>query len=258
MQLKLSNVNRVTLMKTKQLKVFYGTKNLRSINLPLTELRPITVLVGKNNVGKSTLLRSVPLIKQSIERKRNGPISWFGDLVDYGGFETAVRKGASEEGISFQFGVENFTFTSDTLYFGSKDAGNQSEAELELLGLAKINVHLKQFENQVVRWNSSIELSAHDLTLDLKPNVDGRLETVTLNNQTLPSEFNEFSFRFPDNHILSSIIPVNINEGSNTILEESQFRDIFVKSIFKILDSNIKLQVSNKPIHVEVTKFEEG
>ena len=41
-------------MKEKQLKVMYGTENLRSINLPLTELRPVTVLVGKNHVGKST------------------------------------------------------------------------------------------------------------------------------------------------------------------------------------------------------------
>ena len=44
------------------------------------------------------------MIKQSIELQRNGPIAWFGDLVDYGGYETAVRKGASEEGITFQFG----------------------------------------------------------------------------------------------------------------------------------------------------------
>ena len=82
-----------------------------------------------------------------------------------------------------------------------------------------------------------------------------KLKPSRLNNQTLPTEFNEFSFRFPDNHVLSSIIPVNISEGSNTILEESQFGDIFVKSIFRILDSNIKLLTSNKPIHVEVTRI---
>ena len=47
------------------MKLYYGLENLRSIDLPSVELRPLTILLGENNVGKSTVLRSIPLLKQN-------------------------------------------------------------------------------------------------------------------------------------------------------------------------------------------------
>ena len=51
------------------------------------ELRPLTILVGKNSSGKSSFLRFLPLLRQSVEARTTGPILWHGVYVDFGGFE---------------------------------------------------------------------------------------------------------------------------------------------------------------------------
>lgn len=89
-------------------------KNLRSLEdtgrLPI---RPVTLLVGKNSSGKSTFLRSFPLLRQSSEARTTGPILWYGRFVDYGGYRNALRAGAEDENISF-----TFSFTLDREYGG--------------------------------------------------------------------------------------------------------------------------------------------
>lgn len=51
------------------------------------ELRPLTILVGENSSGKSSFLRFLPLLRQSVEARTTGPILWHGEYVDFGGFE---------------------------------------------------------------------------------------------------------------------------------------------------------------------------
>lgn len=51
------------------------------------DLRPLTILVGRNSSGKSSFLRFLPLLRQSVEARTTGPIQWYGDYVDFGGFK---------------------------------------------------------------------------------------------------------------------------------------------------------------------------
>jgi predicted ATPase len=82
-------------------------KNLRSIkDSTRIDLRPLTLVVGRNSAGKSTLLRVLPLLRQSVERRTSGPLLWFGDLVDFGSFNDAVRRGAEKREIELEFGIE--------------------------------------------------------------------------------------------------------------------------------------------------------
>lgn len=87
-------------------------KNLRSLkDTGFIQLKPITVLVGKNSVGKSTFLRSFPLIRQSCERQKRAPILWYGKLVDFGDFKTALNRTAAKKNepfIGFKFKFEVF------------------------------------------------------------------------------------------------------------------------------------------------------
>jgi hypothetical protein len=89
----------------------FRVKNLRSVaDSGVVELRPITIIVGKNSSGKSTLTRVLPLLKQSVEVSTSGPILWYGDYVDFGSIETALRKsgveGDSASHVSFEFNVD--------------------------------------------------------------------------------------------------------------------------------------------------------
>ncbi len=80
-----------------------GVKRLRSLFevYPPLEIRPITILLGKNSVGKSTFARILPLLRQSSERRKRSPILWFGDLVDFGSLRQSVTRGEKDLEIIF-------------------------------------------------------------------------------------------------------------------------------------------------------------
>lgn len=66
------------------------------------ELKPLTFLVGENGAGKSSFLRLFPLLKQSINEPKRGPLLWYTENgVDFGDFKTTVMKGESVIGIGF-------------------------------------------------------------------------------------------------------------------------------------------------------------
>jgi len=85
-----------------------GVSNLRSLRSidPPIRIAPITVLLGRNSVGKSTFARIFPLLRQSSERKKRSPVLWFGDLVDFGSLGRSVTEGEREIGFFFQLYID--------------------------------------------------------------------------------------------------------------------------------------------------------
>ena len=84
----------------------FGVKNLRClVDTGLVPIRPITVLVGRNSSGKSTFLRAFPLLRQSVETRRNTPILWYGDEhpVDFGSLRDAASAWLDEPSVTFMF-----------------------------------------------------------------------------------------------------------------------------------------------------------
>ena len=82
-------------------------ENYRSIkDSGMIELRPITIAVGRNSVGKSSFIRVFPLLKQTLEKKTADPILWYGDYVDFGDFRHTVTKTSGKSGIKISFEIE--------------------------------------------------------------------------------------------------------------------------------------------------------
>ncbi|MEZ9057983.1 AAA family ATPase [Vibrio pelagius] len=73
-------------------------------------IKPLTVLVGKNSSGKSSLLRTFPLLRQSVETETTGPILWYGSYVDFGAFSEVKNNDLDDDQIHFDF---NLTLNSD-------------------------------------------------------------------------------------------------------------------------------------------------
>lgn len=103
-----------------------GLKNFRRLkNMPPTRLAPITVLLGRNSIGKSTFARVFPLLRQSVERRKRSPLLWFGDLVDFGSIEKVIARGESNISLSFTIDLtpsaaaEAAWPTFSTTHFGS-------------------------------------------------------------------------------------------------------------------------------------------
>jgi predicted ATPase len=73
-------------------------QNVRSL-LDTSELtlKPLTILVGKNNSGKSTLTRFFPLLKQSLQAPANAPLLWYGELVDFGTIRDVISRFSKDD-----------------------------------------------------------------------------------------------------------------------------------------------------------------
>lgn len=65
------------------------------------DIRPITLLLGANSTGKSSLLKFFPLLKQTLGEFNNGLFLWNGSLVDFQDFNNTVRDGQGEMTIGF-------------------------------------------------------------------------------------------------------------------------------------------------------------
>jgi hypothetical protein len=149
-------------------------KNLRSIedSGPI-KLCPLTLVVGRNSAGKSTLLRVLPLLRQSVERRTSGPILWFGDLVDFGSFGEAVRWGVEKKEIELEVG-----FSWDTDYARNPWAvggGRRTEAPVTL-GLTLGNGDRAP---AVVR----VAFRCGDQTLEVDIAPDGRWASLLVNGR---------------------------------------------------------------------------
>ncbi|WP_332405533.1 AAA family ATPase [Vibrio metschnikovii] len=70
------------------------------------DIKPLTILLGKNSSGKSSFLRTFPLLRQSVERETKGPILWFGSYVDFGAFSVVKNNDVDDENIHFDFVFE--------------------------------------------------------------------------------------------------------------------------------------------------------
>ncbi|MDN5063726.1 DUF3696 domain-containing protein [Aliarcobacter butzleri] len=97
----------------------FSIDNLRSLNGDKIDIKPITVLVGKNSSGKSSFLRTFPLLRQSIESNTIGPILWYGKYVDFGAFSEAINRNSDKKDIKFSF---NFLLNKSRLLKVSKNS----------------------------------------------------------------------------------------------------------------------------------------
>lgn len=81
-------------------------KNLRSLkDTGEVPIKPITLLIGENSSGKSTFLRSLLLLQQSIDSRTRSVIAWWvdRDLVDFGSFQSSLFANTNDNFISFGF-----------------------------------------------------------------------------------------------------------------------------------------------------------
>ncbi len=71
------------------------------------EIKPITVFVGKNSCGKSSLLRFPVLLAQTFKEDISSPLLLFGEMLDYGNYDDVVNRHSNKPfGFSLEFGPE--------------------------------------------------------------------------------------------------------------------------------------------------------
>ena len=157
-----------------------GIKNLRSLqDTGVVDIRPITILVGKNSAGKSTFARTFPLLKQSAERRKQTPILWFGRLVDFGSFDESVSSFASPKHIEFTF---RFT-TPSAIAFSPREPRAYTVRSDSIDSAGTIDVTITLAEESEERTKLlGVQLSVFGTSISLLFETDIAL---TVNNKTI-------------------------------------------------------------------------
>ena len=108
-----------------------SVKNYRSIlESGEIDIRPLTVILGKNSAGKSSFIRLFPLLKQTLERKISDTLLWYGDYVDFGDFQNTVSKQRVDEPIEISFSV--MTYRRYYGRYSRRNDGDEFLAKIEL------------------------------------------------------------------------------------------------------------------------------
>lgn len=69
----------------------FSVENMKSFKEKASiEIKPITIFVGKNSCGKSSLIRFPVVLSQSIMSDADTPIMFFGKNIDYGNYEDVI------------------------------------------------------------------------------------------------------------------------------------------------------------------------
>lgn len=230
-----------------------GIKNLRILeDTGLIELKPITLLLGANNSGKSTFLRALPLMRQSVESRTSSPILWYGDYVDFGSFDEAVNKFAQEPKeitLSYRFKLPKRTLStyrygylsSSWLYDGTIDENRGMDIFLDLK-LTKSQEPEKKsnfFKGCLLKFEDhsiNLELDEQGSVKQFKVNETDILP-MTKSLKIIPSKgiipkfIEDISIDDDNRHIIETFWP--FNRTNNKSLQLMQSLEKAVKSLVR-------------------------
>ena len=237
------------------MKLYFGVENLRSVNVtPPFELRPISILLGRNNVGKSTLLQTFPLLRQSTLKKQIGPLYWKGE-VDFGDYTTAVMQNRESDGILFSFGCNNLSISAKEYFRNSEWRKTLADEMLDEIKTSRLQILLKGIDGNAVREKTTLTLPEFDVRVDFNFSNSGSIRDVLVNGQELPDKFGNTSFEFPSDELLPSIR----TSFESDIANVSGFRDVLATNLSVFIDksiqSNTRGEVSNSESAYEVTRI---
>lgn len=156
-------------------------RNFRSfVDSNYIDLAPITCFLGNNSSGKSSLLRIIPLLKQSFEKKTRGSVLWWGNLVDFGTFSNALNHNVSEDQpIIFEFKIPA-SFKSKSRYHNYYFEAF-SDAFIERKSNIFVKITLQYDAENAVTKTTEVEISFDDQYLHLKFDFDGSVKSIMVN-----------------------------------------------------------------------------
>ena len=189
------------------------------------DVKPLTVLVGGNASGKSTFLRFFPLLKQTLTTKTSEPILWYGDLVDFGDFETTLNNHSKDKGmyvtLSFDLHYTDLInyrvfrrLYDDKILYYNRFLEDKNKIKEKIDTEIRVKIDKKNF--------SEIHIDIYGHKIQVNQNSDGELTKLKIN-----------SFDFTDS-----------NEFFVKKIDTTKYK--LVSSYFDFLPSLVRLEDNNK------------
>lgn len=236
-------------------------KNLRSLqDTGEIEIKPLTLLVGKNSSGKSTFLRSFPLLKQTLETRTNEPILWYSSrYVDFGSFQESLNFNKKDETIGFQF-----EFKIPQLYM-KYGVPKNSPWRVTRYGRRFNRLSKKEFSFNIdiecaEKFIKSVYIEFEDHTIDIEFKNKERITKLKINNMEYIDKVCAPYYLRDSSSILPNIVFIEEEgqQNSRRIKEIHTTEEVFSDNIFKILKKLAFGNTSNDTIREAINKITLG
>ena len=125
---RIGEAERMKSFRIKNIKSFKDSGNI--------EFKPITIFVGKNSCGKSSLLRFPTVLAQTALSNTDSPLMFYGKMLDYGNYEDVVF-GRSTDSIIFEIDYDiNIHDVNDARYAKIEEEENdEAPREMHRVGM---------------------------------------------------------------------------------------------------------------------------
>lgn len=216
-------------------------KNLRSFaDTNQISIKPLTILLGRNSAGKSTFLRSFPLLRQSSEQKTINDVLWFGDYVDFGSFADSLHRSSNSREIEFEFLLD----IPQALIANSARWTYQYEEPEWLQETIEFKFSLKQLQyehNDITRTMSEYYIEAQNSHVRFVIDEDLSVRSIAVNSIDILDQIEDIAIVRR-----SSLLPqINIEWKADNCFDEQlydYFRDELVHG--RVGDDAIKDSIS--------------
>lgn len=210
-------------------------KGLRSLlDTGRIPIKPLTILVGENSSGKSTFVRSFPLLRQSIDSKTKGPILWYGPYVDFGLFEDALSIFSSDKRVSFTFEIKGKDLKLDLPISYIKKLGLSDES------IISIEIAISGDNKDKSSRISELIISCDDTnSAKIIFNRQGKISEFISNNIHL-NELVDSNKPISNEYSLSILPKIEFNEESDHFYSPLENR-LVSKNLIKALDDRVAI-----------------
>ena len=178
-----------------------GVENLRRLkHVEPVSLKRINILVGRNSSGKSTFLRLLPLLRQSVNNRLRSPVLWYGEDVDFGSFDGAVHRNESERSIVLKFGFDDLR---------TSQVWMQEQATsfmLPSIQAGEVTITVNISKDKDVSFVSYVSLQTPDtLPLSITLGADGSFATITIGGKDVAPILSEIVGRAHGGNVIPNI-----------------------------------------------------
>lgn len=220
----------------------FGLENLRRLkDVERIEIRPITLLVGRNSSGKSSYLRALPLLRQSSMTRTSSPILWYGDFVDFGSYEGAISDNDVSKKMSFRFSVDRLYKERRHYYSGAGFMTYPGEVSNEVVDC---DVSLKASKDSA--QICAIKIVAHISEKKYEINVENTnvVSSMKMDDEDILKYFQGIKFYIQQGSIFPSLYATSERALANSSLsggvEVMAAAEYFAKIIKPFLDKRLK------------------
>lgn len=178
-------------------------KNFRSIkDTGFIDIKPLTLLIGRNSSGKSTFLRTFPLLKQSAEEMTKSPILLYGRYVDFGTYKDIRPNFSSAE--------DNYELTitvklSDCINHQILPTWKRRAVKYQDSDIAYTIEMKEDRKNSVCLSLIKIKYIENTIIITLN-NGNKRIESLTVNDREIFGTSDELHFSESGNFIVDAYI----------------------------------------------------